>query len=70
MDLADLDRRERLALPELPDPIEYQQNGGVRTEKVLIIQGDPDTARSIELNLRSVGFPDVMIEGDGDAGPS
>ena len=68
MDLADLDTRARFALPDLPDPIDYEQNGGVRTEKVLIIQGDPDTARSIELDLRSVGFPDVMIERDGDAG--
>ena len=68
MDLADLDTRARFALPDLPDPIDYEQNGEVRTEKVLIIQGDPDTARSIEVNLRSIGFRDVMIEGDGDAG--
>ena len=68
MDLSDLDTRARFALPDLPDPIDYEQSGGVRCEKVLIIQGDPDTARSIEVNLRGIGFPDVMVEGDGDAG--
>ena len=68
MDLSDLDTRVRFALPDLPDPIDYEQNGGFRTEKVLIIEDDPDTARYIEVNLRSIGFREVMIEGDGDAG--
>lgn len=68
MDLSDLGTRARLALPDLPDPIDYEQNGGFPTGKVLIIEDDPDTARFIEGSLRSIGFCEVMIEGDGDAG--
>ena len=44
MDLSDLDTRARFALPDLPDPIDYEQSGEVRTEKVLIIEDDPDIA--------------------------
>jgi two-component system, OmpR family, phosphate regulon response regulator PhoB len=68
MDLADLDTRARFALPDLPDPIDYEQSGEVRTERVLIIEDDPDIARFIEVNLRSIGFQDVRSEADGDAG--
>jgi predicted RNA methylase len=68
MDLADLDTRARFALPHLPDPIDYEQRAEIRTERVLIIEDDPDIARFIEVNLRSIGFEDVVLEGDGDAG--
>jgi two-component system phosphate regulon response regulator PhoB len=68
MDLADLDTRARFALPDLPDPIDYEQSGEVRAERVLIIEDDPDIARFIEVNLRSIGFQDVVLEGDGDSG--
>ena len=68
VDLADLDTRARFALPDLPDPIDYEQSGEVRTERVLIIEDAPDIARFIEVNLRSIGFLDVITEGDGDAG--
>jgi two-component system phosphate regulon response regulator PhoB len=68
MDLADLDTRARFALPDLPDPIDYEQSGEVRTQRVLIIEDDPDIARFVEVNLRSIGFQDVLIEGDGDSG--
>ena len=60
--------RARLALPDLPDPIDYEQNGGFPTGKVLIIEDDPDTARFIEGSLRSIGFCEVVIQEHGDAG--
>lgn len=68
MDLADLDTRARFGLPDPPDPIDYERSGGIRTERVLIIEDDPDTARFVEVSLHGIGFPDVSIEGDGDAG--
>jgi DNA-binding response OmpR family regulator len=68
VDLADLDTRARFALPDLPDPIDYEQSGELRTERVLIIEGDPDIAGFIEVNLRGIGFLDVITEGDGDSG--
>lgn len=48
--------------------MDYEQNGETRTERILIIEDDPDTARFVEIGLRSVGFPDITIERDGDAG--
>ena len=68
INLADQDARARFGLPDLPDPIDYEQSGEVRSERVLIIEDDPDTARFIEVNLQAIGFPDVSIEGDGDSG--
>jgi DNA-binding response OmpR family regulator len=68
MDLADVATRARFGLPEAPEPLDYEQIGAVRTEKILIIEDDPDTARFVELNLHKIGFANVSIEGDGDAG--
>jgi DNA-binding response OmpR family regulator len=67
IDLADPDTRFRFGLPDLPDPIDYQGSDEPRTDVVLIIEDDPDTARSVEAGLMHDGF-DVTIEGDGDAG--
>ena len=68
IDLADVDTRAWFGLPDLPDAIDYEQRDEVRPERVLIVEDDPDTARSIELALQAIGFPDVSIERDGDAG--
>jgi two-component system phosphate regulon response regulator PhoB len=68
MDLANLDTRARFGLPDPPDPIDYEPNSGIRTERVLIIEDDPDIARFIEVSLSAIGFSDISIEGDGDAG--
>jgi DNA-binding response OmpR family regulator len=67
LDLADPDTRFRFGLPDLPDPIDYQGSDEPRTDVVLIIEDDPDTARFVEVGLRHGGF-DVAIEGNGDAG--
>ena len=67
LDLTDLDTRARFGLPELPDPIDYEQDSEPRTEVVLIIEDDPDIARFVEAILKQDGF-DVAFEGDGDAG--
>ena len=68
MELDDIDTRARFGLPEPPDPVDYERSGQVRTEKVLVIEDDPDTARFVALNLHKLGFANVSIEGDGDAG--
>jgi DNA-binding response OmpR family regulator len=68
MDLGDPDTRERWGLPDLPDPIDYETSGEVRSETVLIIEDDVDTARFIEVNLHGAGFPEVSVAEDGEAG--
>ncbi len=68
MDLADVDTRARFGLPDLPDPIDYERNCEVRTERVLIVEDDRDIARFVEVVLHGIGISDVSIEGDGDAG--
>ncbi len=68
MDLGDRATRQRLGLPDPPDPIDYEPGGEIRTERVLIIEDDLDIARFIEVNLHGGGFPDVSIAGDGEAG--
>jgi CheY-like chemotaxis protein len=68
IDLTDLDARARFGLPDLPDPIDYEPKSEARTERVLIIEDDPDTARFIEVNLQAIGFLSVSVERDGDSG--
>jgi len=68
IDLADVDARARVGLPDLPDPIDHEPDSEVRTERVLIIEDDPDIARSIESDLETMGFLRISIERDGDSG--
>ena len=68
MAASDPDTRERSALPELPDPIDYEPHGEARTERVLVIEDDQDIARFIEANLHGGGFPDVSLAADGEEG--
>jgi CheY-like chemotaxis protein len=67
LDLNDPRTRFRFALPDLPDPIDYQPRIAAGAGRILIIEDDPDLARFVERNLKANGF-DVAIELDGDAG--
>jgi DNA-binding response OmpR family regulator len=68
MVISDPDTGESIGLPEPPEPIDYETDGEPRTERILLIEDDPDIARFIEVNLRGVGFPKVTYAGDGEAG--
>ena len=60
--------RETFGLPEPPERVDYETDGGPRTERILIIEDDPDIARFIKVNLNGNSFPHVTIAEDGQAG--
>jgi DNA-binding response OmpR family regulator len=62
------DTGESFGLPEPPEPIDYETAGEPRTERILIIEDDPDIARFIEVGLDGGGFPDVTYAEDGETG--
>ncbi len=37
-----------------------------RTERILLVDDDPDIARFVQVNLQAAGFTDVVIAGDGE----
>ena len=59
---------ETFGLPKPPERVDYETHGGPRTERILIIEDDPDIAHFIKVNLNGNGFPHVTVAGDGEKG--
>lgn len=62
------DPEEDLGLPARPEPMDFETNGRARSERILIIQHDPDLARFIEAVFHGGGFLDVTFAEDGESG--